>query len=264
MRKRKNLVWKLALKLLDAKIFVAPRYQLSARTREEIKKILQPGDVLLDSNSAFPCSQLFATVFFQTSWIHSAMYIGNGVLVDSGRKSHVAEISLDEFLQTTDLAVYRPKYAEACDRDAAMDFVKKAVGRPFNITFDDKKGKAFYCTQLISEALASMPHPIFLQRRHLMWKRVIPPASVADCSEIECVWTSHPSAIKSVRCHTPVLAGGLTGGLAAHVLTGSNMWLGAIAGCVLTSRLIRVRSVQKRAGSFNSAAVVNRTADTIE
>jgi hypothetical protein len=239
MPKKKNLAWKLALKLLDAKVGVASRYRLNSSQQAEIQKILEIGDVLLDSNSAFPCSQLMARVFFNTSWIHSGLYVGNGIVIDSGRKPHVAKISLTDFLRTTDLAVYRPDYQQSSDRDAAVEFAQHAVGKPFNITFDERNGKAYYCTQLIAEALASMPHPIHLQPRAFFWKQVFPPASVASCAQIKCVWSSYPSAIKSARCHTPIFAGAVTGGLAALVLTGSNIWLGAIAGSLLTSRLIR-------------------------
>ncbi|MFN8552935.1 MAG: YiiX/YebB-like N1pC/P60 family cysteine hydrolase [Candidatus Obscuribacterales bacterium] len=246
MRKRKNLVWKLALKMIEAQVSVAPRYQLTVKAREEVKKIVESGDILLDCNSAFPCSQLMAGIFFKTYWIHSAMYVGNGVVIDSGRKSHVAEISLNDFLETTDAAVYRPQYVDQADREAAVAFVRKALGKPFNITFDDKNGKAYYCTQLISDALTSMPHPINLPRRQLFWKQVIPPASVAVCSQIVCVWSSHPSVVKSVLCHTPILAGALTGGVAALVLTGSNIWAGAIAGSFLTSRLMQTAVVTNR------------------
>lgn len=246
MRKRKNLIWKLALKILEAKVSVAPRYQLSANAREEVKRIVESGDILLDCNSAFPCSQLFAGIFFGTRWIHSAMYVGNGSVIDSGRKSHVAEFSLDDFLETTDAAVFRPAYVDQGDRDAAVAFVRKAVGKPFNITFDDKNGKAYYCTQLIADALDSMPHPICLPRRHLLWKKVIPPAAVEVCSQIDCVWSSHPSLFKNVRCHTPILVGAVTGGVAALVLTGSNIWAGAIAGCLLTSSLMQTAMVPDR------------------
>lgn len=242
MRKRKNLVWKLALRLLEAKVSVATRYQLSARERQEIQKILEEGDVLLDSNSAFPCSQLMAKIFFQTSWIHSGIYIGDGIVIDSGRKAHVARIKLADFLQTTDLAIYRPNYNQPADREAAVQFAQKAVGKPFNITFGDSHRKRFYCTQLISDALASMPHPIFLKRRNIFGKRVIPPASVAECSQMVCVWSSHPTILKSIRCHTPVLAGALTGGFAALILTGTNMWVGAVAGSLLTVHFMQQRT----------------------
>jgi Permuted papain-like amidase enzyme, YaeF/YiiX, C92 family len=239
MSRKKNLVWKLALKLLDAKVGVSSRYRLSLQQQDEIRKVVEVGDVLLDSNSAFPCSQLMARVFFNTSWIHSGIYAGDGIVIDSGRKSHVAKVNLNDFLKTTDLAVYRPEYQDASDCAAAVEFATKALGKPFNITFDEKNGKAFYCTQLVAEALASMPHPIHLEQRSFFWKKVFPPASVATCPQIKCVWSSHPSPLKAARCHTPIFAGAVTGGVTALVLTGSNMWLGALAGSFLTSRLIR-------------------------
>jgi hypothetical protein len=200
----KRYVWKILLRLMDVRMAVRSEDILPAESREEIKSLLKTGDILLESNNAYLSSQIVAKLLFRTNWIHAAIYVGDEKVVDSGRNPSVALNDLDQFLLTTDLGVYRPKYASPEDVSAAVSFANKAVGKPFNITLDDTHGHSFYCTQLVSEALLSMPHPIQLPIRHLLWKQIVPPAVVATSPDLECIWSSHPQFFSNIGAHLPL------------------------------------------------------------
>jgi uncharacterized protein YycO len=201
----KRGIWKLLLHLLDVQITVNPDEYMPEATRSEIISLLQPGDIFLECSNAYPYSQIVAKLLFGTNWIHAAIYVGNQKVVHSGRKPQVTLDPLDRFLHTTDIAIYRPNYVGKEDRDAAISYAMKAVGKPFNITLDDTHGHSFYCTQLISEALLSMPHPINLAHRRVLWKSVIPPVAVEASKDFTCIWSSHPNFVRNISTHIPVI-----------------------------------------------------------
>jgi hypothetical protein len=203
--KPKRGIWKLLLHLLDVQIAVNPDEYMPEATRAEIISLLQPGDIFLESSNAYPYSQIVAKLIFGTSWIHAAIYVGDQKVVHSGRKPQVTLDPLDRFLHTTDASIYRPNYVEKEDRDAAISYAMKAVGKPFNITLDDTHGHSFYCTQLISEALLSMPHPILLAHRRVLWKSVIPPVAVEASKDFKCIWSSHPNFVRNISTHISVI-----------------------------------------------------------
>jgi Permuted papain-like amidase enzyme, YaeF/YiiX, C92 family len=202
----KRGIWKLLLHLLDVQIEVNPDNYIPEAMRSEIRSLLQPGDVLMESHNAYPYSQIVAKLLFGTNWIHAALYIGDEKVVHSGRKPHVTLDPLEEFLHTTDVAIYRPNYVKNEDRDAAISYAEKAVGKPFNITLDDTHGHSFYCTQLISEALLSMPDPINLAHRRVLWKSIIPPVAVETSKDFKFIWSSHPDFVRNIGTHIPGIA----------------------------------------------------------
>ncbi|CAN5501369.1 hypothetical protein BH10CYA1_BH10CYA1_39620 [soil metagenome] len=204
-RNSKRYLWKFLLHLLDVRMPVPSEYYLSESSRDEVRGLLQPGDIFLESNNAFPGSQIAAKLLFGTDWIHAGIYIGENKVIDSGRKPCVALNELDQFLFTTDLAIYRPQYLGPEDQQAAIAFANNAVGKPFNITLDDTHGHSFYCTQLIAEALLSMPHPIRLKHRHILWKSVVPPVALVRSAELDCIWSSSPRFFRNIIAHIPIL-----------------------------------------------------------
>src|ERR1035437_3307341 len=106
----KRYLWKILLRLMDVRMAVRDEDILSEEQREEVKSLLKKGDILLESNNAYLSPQIVANLLFGTNWIHSAIYVGDGKVIDSGREPSVAINDLDQFLLTTDLAVYRSKY----------------------------------------------------------------------------------------------------------------------------------------------------------
>jgi hypothetical protein len=199
-RFRRN-VWRTILRVLDTEFHVSSDAMLTAAECAQIKELLQPGDILLESNSAYPLWQLAARFALGSAWMHGAMYVGQGMVVDAGTHPAVAQFPLDEFLKTTAIAVFRPRYATEEDAAQAIEFVQKCIGRPFNINFDHDCTCSFYCTQLISRALSGMPHAIHLKFYPLLWKRVVSPMSVVHSKDIDCLWNSKEKKQRKLTTH---------------------------------------------------------------
>ncbi len=206
-----NRIWKSCLRLADYKFPVRPSAKLSEKARQEIKLLLRPGDILLESNNAHPISQLLSQLFFGSSWIHSAIYVASGEIVDAGRKASVVKVSVDTFLDTTDIAVYRPKYTTADDAQQACRYALQQVGRPFNYRFDDADNHSFYCAQLVASALRSTTNAIHLEQCQLCTARVFNCASIVRSPQMQCVWSSKPELLTNLGSHWPILIGAVAG-----------------------------------------------------
>lgn len=209
--------WRLSLKVLDTRFALPGQQLLSGKKRAQIKQILRPGDLLLETNNQYPGWQFASRLMVGGDWVHSAMYVGNGFVVDIGTKPVVAMIELDEFLKTTDVAIYRPHYKTPEDVKAATAFVADCLGMPFNTTFDHRDRKSFYCTQLIARALLAMPNPITLALGRLMWKPMVPASAIESSPDMDCLFSTRPHLLKAVIAHWDLWLGGASGVYLAHL-----------------------------------------------
>ena len=189
-RRRQRQLWTFLLALLDTRLPIGECRLLSQSQRREIKTLLRPGDVLLESNSAYPIWQLFSRLIVGSEWMHAAMYVGDGMVIDAGTEPKVARVPIDDFLNTTDIVIYRPDFAGPEDVAAAITFVEKQLGMPFNVGFEENDKKSFYCTQLVSRALFDMPHPIVLSMSRIFWKTVVTPTAITSSAQIKLIWAS--------------------------------------------------------------------------
>lgn len=187
-------MWKTLLRCLDVSVPFLAGPTLTTAQQEKIKSLLEPGDILLETNARYPGWQLAALLTLGSNWMHSAIYIGNGQVIDVGTEPYVSKIPLDVFLKTTHIAIYRPSYLTTEDRQTAIRFVTGKIGAPFNVTFDTADKHSFYCTQLISSALLAMPNPIPLPKVKMLWKEVVGPKSITNSDNIKLIWTTRGSS----------------------------------------------------------------------
>jgi len=229
----KKRLWRSLLRFAELEFPIWHWQMLSPKERLEIKSLLRPGDILLESNDAYPLPQIVTMLLMDSNWIHSAIYVGDSSVIDSGKLARVSRIDLDQFLNTTDLAVYRPQYETSEDASSACAYAIEHLGAPFNATFDISSRRSFYCTQLISKALLAMPNPIKLPTFRRFRRDAIPPAAVEHCMEIERIWSSEPRLLKSLSSHWPLLSGGLLGAVCFSSLVRGGLLSGALFGTVL-------------------------------
>lgn len=213
-----RMLWRCTLRLLDTKFPVPRQALLSPGQRAQIQKLLQPGDLMVESNCMYPGWQLAALLTFGSRWMHAGIYIGDGIVIDAGTKPYVAQVPLAEFLKTSDVAVYRPKYATVEDRSAAIAFAIHHLGMPFNLKFDHANTNSFYCAQLLSSALLNMPHPILLRQRQMLWKTIVPPSSVTTSEYIDCIWSTDSNLFRRLWIYWPIMLGALFGWGAGQML----------------------------------------------
>jgi uncharacterized protein YycO len=229
------------------------RSLLRADQKAKIKSLLKPGDILLESHNAYPVSQIITKILDGSNWIHSAIYVGDNKVIDAGRKPCVTRSKLDGFLQTTDVAIYRPKYHNPEDILAVLSFAKDSIGVPFNLNFDDADAHTFYCTQLISRALLSMPHPIHLRHKTIFWKTAVPISSVETASDIDCIWSSQPNFWLNIAVHWPIVLSAMLGAYCGNRISIYGFLPGILFGALFSILIVNRMTGQKNHGVLGSA-----------
>lgn len=188
-------------------------HRLGRDTRETIKSLLEPGDVLLTADNTFPIAQIVDKMVFGTNWTHAGLYVGNGAVVDARAKRRVSEIPVDVFLRTHHAAVFRPRYKSEADVKSAIDYVHAQVGKPYISDIGDlaEDGK-FYCSKLIYFALQHMPNPIAVPLSHVFGKTIVSPGAFEKSGEFYQIWSSEPNFWKNLASHLPLAVQGLPAG----------------------------------------------------
>ncbi len=233
--------WKILISILDWRCPCCDG-NLSEHQVEAIKLLLKPGDLLLETNNAYPFWQIAVRVALGTNWSHSAFYPGGAIVIDAGTRPYVAEVPLDDFLGTSHIAVLRPRYQTREDLESATTDVVSCLGKPFNITFDHNNRKTVYCAQLVSNALERMPHPIRISRRQMLWKKIVSPEDLEKNPEVDCLWSSHPMFWLNLCHHWPL---GMA--LSLGMMAGWNWgYAGAVCGGTLAVFLLTAVSVRIR------------------
>src|SRR5579883_2123244 len=100
-----RVFWRTVLSALDTKFPVAERALIPPAMKAKIKAQLCAGDVLLETNSSYLGWQIATRLTLNSIWMHSGIYIGDGLVVDAGSEPRVAKVSIDDFLKTTDIAI---------------------------------------------------------------------------------------------------------------------------------------------------------------
>lgn len=208
--RRARRLWAPCLQRLMNCKFPTVAGRLSSRQKKLVRSLLQPGDVLLKDDCSYPISQLGARLLC-TSWIHSAVYIGNDEIIDCGSRPYVSEQALDGFLKASSLAVYRPHFESAEDLESMLSFLHGSIGRPFNRAFRLNSKNSFYCTQLIYRALQQMPHPIDLHVSCVSGRPAILAGDIEKNSQLSLVYLSKMGALRSLFSHLPSIGALLAG-----------------------------------------------------
>ena len=142
---------------------------MSPETRQEILDNLQPGDVILETNNAYPNWQRLERLAFRSSFTHAAIFEGwqdgKPMLLEAttGDPSGagVVRTNLEEYLHgPVQVGVVRPDYKTPEDREAALQFARAQLGRPYDSGFNYKDDSTFFCSELVDKALRSCPNPV--------------------------------------------------------------------------------------------------------
>lgn len=164
---------------------------MSAEEREKVSNLIQPGDILIQKDENSPIMQTISKVGTGSDFIHAAIYKGDGKLLESVPRG-VREADLNIYLKGySSVMIFRPPYKTPEDKQAAIAFAEKQVGKPYNKFFSDDNGKSFYCTQLVRDALASTPNPINVPVANYMGKKVIGTHQLESIEGGETVYSSN-------------------------------------------------------------------------
>ncbi|MDQ7826602.1 MAG: YiiX/YebB-like N1pC/P60 family cysteine hydrolase [Candidatus Eremiobacteraeota bacterium] len=215
--------------------------KMSDERRDKICSVIQPGDIILETNNPYPGWQVFEKVTLDSDYTHAAMYEGDGKFIEattgdpSGKG--VVRTDLREYLQGQLLIeVIRPPYKTPEDRQAAVDYLRSQLGKPYDSAFDLSEDKAHYCAEIVYRALQNIPNKIEAPLKNFMGRPAAAPASFQDIKGAETVYSDKSSFWKNMASHYPVLMGAATGAAAGAMFAGPiGATAGFLGGLLLTS-----------------------------
>ena len=122
--KKKSLLERIGSRVADLIDFKVPTtsHYITKEQKKEIKNLLEPGDIVLETDNEYPMFQLIEKATLGTDWTHMVMYMGAGKVAEAtttGEKFK-ANKSLDKFLNAYHIAVVRPQYKTEADKTTAL------------------------------------------------------------------------------------------------------------------------------------------------
>ncbi len=122
---------------------------------ETLQACLRPGDVLLvEGNKRISAVIKYLT---QSTWSHSAFYIGNGQLIEALAEEGVIQVPLSKYA-TFNTRICRPAALTEEDREAVITFMTQSVGKQYDVR---------NVTDLMRYLITKPPVPIRWRRRML-------------------------------------------------------------------------------------------------
>ena len=146
---------------------------------EKIINIIQPGDVILvEGKQRFSKAIKYLT---QSTWSHSAIYIGNGNLMEADLKEGVRVVPLKEYM-SHHTRICRPKNISPTDINSLLQFISSKIGWHYDMKhvsdllkialtpssnlrnvfrkLGSPNPKEVICSSLLADAFHSINYPI--------------------------------------------------------------------------------------------------------
>lgn len=238
-------------KLLDMRVPTTTQ-SFPTQERDKVLDLIQPGDVILETNDAYPGWQVLEKTVFNSDYTHAAIYEGDGKFLEattgdpSGKG--VVRTDLKEYLEgRINLEIIRPPYKTPEDREAALNYARAQLGKPYDAAFNQKDDKEHYCAELVQRSLAAMPNPINVKLVDFMGRKAVGPNAFQNIPGAETVYSTNASFFKSAMSHLPVYAGAA----AIATLAGLSLGAGFVAPALLVGGLFSTMVGNKiQAGQF--------------
>jgi uncharacterized protein YycO len=204
---------------------------ITPERREQILKLVQPGDIILETNNAYPGWQRFEMITMGSNYTHAAMYEGDGKFLEAttGGEAGVIRSDLREYLEGPILMeIIRPPYKTPEDRQAAIDYCRAQLGKPYDSGFTlDDDGKSIYCAELVYRALQACPNKIDTPLIKTLGRKAVAPDSFEGIEGAQIVYSDNSRFWKNMATHWPVALGAAASAAAAGLAAGP---LGGVAG----------------------------------
>jgi uncharacterized protein YycO len=156
--------------------------------REDLRRTLEPGDIILSRTPANQLYYLLQKATFGSSYSHAAMYAGDNSIIDAYES--VKSQGIEEFCAgQTEIVIMRPQYGSEQEREAAVEYLRSQLGKPYDWRFDTSDDSAHYCTEIVLRALEASTPGINVPGRWVLGKPVAIPDDFARAEGIERVKT---------------------------------------------------------------------------
>ncbi|MBF2054997.1 MAG: hypothetical protein IGS03_16235 [Candidatus Sericytochromatia bacterium] len=158
---------------------------ISAQELQDLSSRLQPGDVILCGNNG--------------SFIHGALYIGNGEIVHAlavdsatpGRLRGVVREALSTYTRRVerDTFVVLRAQAQPAALQQAIRFAAQQVGKPYDSLFLNASDERYYCTELVWQALRQMPGAPRVYPNHVRFGwQMVTVEDLMDSPDLQTIW----------------------------------------------------------------------------
>lgn len=194
----------------------------SPERREKILAALEPGDVILETNLAYPGWKQMLHFGLGSNYTHVAMYEGNGKFLEASPKVGVHRSDLEKYFNdTVKLAVIKMPYASEGDREAALDNFRSIRGKAYNRTpnfLTEEHPKAFGCAEAVTYCLENIPNPIRVPRAVVAGRETVSPAAFKDIQGAVVKYDDEPDYYDDLQQSWPCGGVGIGVGLAADLM----------------------------------------------
>lgn len=150
---------------------------LSQKTLDDIKNVAKEGDVLVTNNEKLLDFEIpLFLMAAEGNWTHTALYAGDGRVVESLGSKGVIERSLDELIGTNHHAmVLRPAYSQSDGPRKAVEKARQFVGKPYDNKFSLKSDDALYCIEHTYKSVKAGEPGIRLEPKKILGIPVVTP-----------------------------------------------------------------------------------------
>lgn len=214
--------------------------EMTSEKREKILNTIQPGDIFLETCNAYPGWQVAESVVIGSNkYTHVAIYEGNGKIIeattDKRSSGNVMRSDIDSYLHGPELIeIIRPSYKTPEDKEAALDYCRSQIGKPYDGKFDLKDNEEHYCAELIYKGLQAMPNKIDVPGTTLLAQNAVSPDNFQNI-EGTVVYSDKSNLWKNIASHYPVAIGtGLSAMAGGAVLGPAGAVSGFIGGFLLS------------------------------
>ncbi|MBM3462409.1 MAG: hypothetical protein FJX76_09930 [Armatimonadetes bacterium] len=228
---------------------VTPEY--SAEKRKHILDNIQPGDVILETNNAYPGWQRLEFYTLRSSYTHAAIYEGNGKFLEATTPGGVQRTDLADYLTgRIQVAIIRPDYKSPTDVTSALDYCRGELGKPYDNKFNTHGNDEIYCAELVYKALKQMPNPIEAPTRKVFGKEAVGPDAFFEIPNAKVIHDDGSAYWKNRLSNWPVYLTAATAatvaGMHAGPWAGTAGFFGGLFGAILVGNKIQT-------GHFNLA-----------
>ncbi|MBI2264107.1 MAG: hypothetical protein HYU64_02870 [Armatimonadetes bacterium] len=169
--------------------------KLSQEKAREIGQLVRPGDVLVTNNEELLDFEIpLFLMAAQGNWTHTALYEGDGKVIESLGSKGVIERSLDELITTNHHAmILRPAYSSPDGPEKAIETAKGFLGRPYDGKFSLKSDDKVYCIEHTYKAVKGGGPELRLSPTKLFGYPVVTPKTFIVSPDLQVIYSTGSS-----------------------------------------------------------------------
>jgi uncharacterized protein YycO len=200
--------------------------KISPKQVEEIKSLIKPGDIILETDHRYPGLQMLEKAAAGSDFSHAAYYVGDNKLIEANccepSGVGVTEKTLDEFLAyNQSIEVIRPDYKSEEDIKAGINYAYKQLGKPYDSYLNSKNDDEQYCSELVWRSLTAGPNPMDVpSMNYLGVAEVVVPNAFQQMDGASVVYSTGCDIMKSLASYYPIYLSAAAGAAAGAAMGG--------------------------------------------